>query len=96
MDCWQTALLKLIIYIGRNIHLTWRSVEVAKAKGWRNIWLESDSMGVVQAFQQNNFLSDLANRWKNATKVELFSLRITHNTGKQTLQQMEWQKMELE
>ena len=43
------------------------AIETACEKGWRNLWLECDSMLVVQAFKNENIVSwTLRNRWKNA------------------------------
>ncbi|MCH89899.1 ribonuclease H protein, partial [Trifolium medium] len=44
-----------------------RAIEVAYSMNWNNLWLESDSELVVQAFKNTNFMVawNLRNRWHN-------------------------------
>lgn len=42
------------------------SIEIAAKKGWKNLWLETESQLVVIAFKDNLLVPwDLQNRWKN-------------------------------
>jgi len=47
-----------------------RSIEFASSKIWRNFWLETDSMLVVQVFKsQDIVLWQLRNRWSNCLSI---------------------------
>ena len=43
------------------------TIEIAHEKGWRNLWLECDSLMVVQDFKDVNLVPwSLRNTWRNA------------------------------
>lgn len=43
-----------------------RAIELAKQYNWKNLWLESDSILVIQAFNNKNLVPlQLKNRWEN-------------------------------
>ncbi|CAJ2645702.1 unnamed protein product [Trifolium pratense] len=46
------------------------AIEIADARGWRNMWIESDSMLVVNAYKSSNIVPwSLSNRWFNCIKL---------------------------
>ncbi|CAJ2663409.1 unnamed protein product [Trifolium pratense] len=46
------------------------AIEIADARGWRNMWIESDSMLVVNAYKSSNLVPwSLSNRWFNCIKL---------------------------
>ncbi|PNY07582.1 ribonuclease H, partial [Trifolium pratense] len=46
------------------------AIEIADARGWRNMLIESDSMLVVNAYKSSNLVSwSLSNRWFNCLKL---------------------------
>ncbi|KAF9598221.1 hypothetical protein IFM89_025922 [Coptis chinensis] len=54
------------------------SVELALSKGWKNLWVESDSAAAVTAVNSDGIPSQLLSRWKVCiTKVQ--SLTMSHN-----------------
>ncbi|KAK2391461.1 hypothetical protein QL285_064921 [Trifolium repens] len=58
-----------------------KAIEIAFDNHWNNLWLETDSMLVVNAFKnQNNCVAwPLRNRWKNAlTKTRQMNFLVTH------------------
>lgn len=47
-----------------------RSIEFASSKNWRNFWLETDSMLVVQAFRNHDIVPwQPRNRWTNCVNI---------------------------
>jgi ribonuclease HI len=49
---------------------SYESIELAHNRNWINLWLESDSSLVVQAFTSASLLPwELSNRWLNCTKI---------------------------
>jgi len=57
-----------------------RAVETAFHKGWRNLWLETDSSLVVLAFQRDGQIPwSLTNRWKNMKLIlRQMNCMVTH------------------
>jgi ribonuclease HI len=54
------------------------AMELAYSKGWKNLWLESDSKTALLAFENNNMVPwDLRNRWLNCRSLDT-NLRWSH------------------
>ncbi|KEH41998.1 hypothetical protein MTR_1g059640 [Medicago truncatula] len=72
-------LAELVICILRNwnfLNRIYVAIEKAEQMDWKQIWLESDSMLAVKAFNQNSPVSwFLKNRWLNC---KVFSSSIVH------------------
>jgi ribonuclease HI len=56
------------------------SIEIASSKGWSHLWLESDSMLVVQAFSSAKIVPwALRNRWDNCLlKISNMNFYVSH------------------
>ena len=58
----------LIVELSGAMH----AIEITSRKNWRNLWLETDSMLVVAAFQSITTVSwPLKNRWKNCINLTM-------------------------
>lgn len=57
-----------------------RAIEVASQRGWRNLWIETDSSLVVLAFQRDDKIPwSLRNRWNNMKiKLRQMNCIVTH------------------
>ena len=79
LNCFAESLGHSTSYIA-EISGAIRAIEIAYQKGWRNLWLETDSSLVVLAFQKDgNVAWFLRNRWKNMkVKLRQMSCVVTH------------------
>jgi ribonuclease HI len=58
-----------------------KAIEIAFDNQWNNLWLETDSMLVINAFKNHDNIVawPLRNRWKNAlTKYRQMNFLVTH------------------
>lgn len=57
-----------------------QAIKVAIQRGWKNLWLECDSMLIVQASKSPNIVSwKLSNRWKNCIMLSLaMNFHVSH------------------
>jgi len=60
-----------------------RAIEMADQRGWRNLWIETDSALMVMAFKSISLIPcNLKNRWRNCNRVlENMNFIVTHIYG---------------